>query len=389
MKVLYFAPTSTLYGDNIALLNILSVLVKEKGVEPYIITSRKGEFTDKLDELGYNYSIMKFGQVLWPKLDVFRDYILWLPRIFLYLLWYNSFIYLFVSVKNIIKNFKPDLIHTNNSCIYTGLLVSKLFGIKHIQHIREFTELSYGRKYFPCKKYFFNKLKIKKNNNIFITKQLKELWNIDDSVLNRVIYDGVFSEKYSIKQNIEKELYFLYVGRLVKDKGILDLLKEFNIFCNYNKNIILKVVGDGADDYKHILKKYVLENNLLDRVEFLGYRKDVYILMEKAMAVFVPSYFEGFGFIPVEAMINGALVIVRNTTGLKEQFDNGVEILGEEICLRFNKNEEISVLMNEIVDNGIEYYYPMIERSQEAVKLYTIGESANKVYNFYYDILNN
>ena len=389
MKVLYFAPTSNLYGDNIALLNILSVLTKEKGVIPYIITSRKGDFTAKLDELGYNYSTMHFGWVLWPKLDTFRDYILWLPRIFLYLLWYNSFIYLFVSVKNIIKNFKPDLIHTNNSCIYTGLLVSKLFGIKHIQHIREFTELSYGRKYFPCKKYFFYNLIKKRNNNIFITKQVKKLWNLPNSVSNRVIYDGVFFEKYSIKKNIEKELYFLYVGRLVKDKGILDLLKEFKVFCNYNKNIALKIVGDGLDDYKKILEKYILENNLLNRVEFLGYRKDVYILMEKSMAVFVPSYFEGFGFIPVEAMINGTLVVARNTTGIKEQFDNGVEISGAEIGLRFNKNEDISVFMKEIVDNGIEYYYPMIKRSQEVIKLYTIEKSANEVYNFYCDILKN
>ena len=111
--------------------------------------------------------------------------------------------------------------------------------------------------------------------------------------------------------------------------------------------------------------------------------------MEKSMAVFVPSYFEGFGFVPVEAMINWTLVVARNTTGIKEQFDNGVEISGAEIGLRFNRNEEISVLMKEIVDNGIDYYYPMIKRSQEVVKLYTIEESANKVYSFYCDILKN
>ena len=389
MKVLYFAPTSTLYGDNIALLNILSVLVKEKGVVPYIITSRKGDFTAKLDELGYNYSIMHFGWVLWPKLDVFRDYILWLPRIFLYLLWYNSFIYLFFSIKNIIKEFNPDLIHTNNSCVYTGLIVSKLFGIKHVQHIREFTELSYGRKYFPSKKYFFYNLIVKKSNNIFITKQVKKLWNLPNFVSNRVIYDGVFFEKYSIQKNIEKESYFLYVGRLVEDKGVLDLLEGFNVFCKNNDSVKLKIVGNGDENYKKKLEKYVLENNLLDRVEFLGYRKDVYILMEKSMAVFVPSYFEGFGFVPVEAMINWTLVVARNTTGIKEQFDNGVEISGAEIGLRFNRNEEISVLMKEIVDNGIDYYYPMIKRSQEVVKLYTIEESANKVYSFYCDILKN
>ena len=42
------------------LIQVTSVLDKEKGVVPYIITSRKGDFTAKLDELGYNYSIMNF-----------------------------------------------------------------------------------------------------------------------------------------------------------------------------------------------------------------------------------------------------------------------------------------------------------------------------------------
>ena len=54
MKVVYFAPTSTLYGDNIALLNILQVLAL-KNVCFLIITSREGEFTLKLRELGYEY----------------------------------------------------------------------------------------------------------------------------------------------------------------------------------------------------------------------------------------------------------------------------------------------------------------------------------------------
>lgn len=388
MRVLYFAPTSTLYGDNIALLNILSVLVKEKGVEPYIITSRKGDFTAKLDELGYNYSVMNFGQVLWPKLDVLRDYILWLPRILIYLLWYNSVLYLYIKTKNIIKEFKPDLIHTNNSCVYTGLIVSKLFGIKHVQHIREYPELSFGRKSFINRKSFFSKFIRKGNNNIFITKGIETLWNANYLVEGRIIYDGVFSEDYSFR-NINKDAYFLYVGRLVKYKGVLDLLEGFNVFCKNNDSVKLKIVGDGDEDYKKMLEQFVLQNNLSDRVDFLGYRNDVYTLMEKALAVIVPSHYEPFGFIIAEAMINGSLVIARNTTGLKEQLDNGVEISGAEIGLSFNRNEEISVLMKEVLDNGIEYYYPMIKRSQEVVKLYTMEDSANKVYDFYCDILKN
>ena len=388
MRVLYFAPTSTLYGDNIALLNILSVFVK-KGIEPYIITSRKGDFTAKLDELGYGYSTMNFGQVLWPKLNAFRDYLFFLPRIVIYLLWFNSVFYLFFKLRKIIREFKPNLIHTNNSCVYTGILVAKLFRIKHVQHIREFTELSFNRKYFPFKKYFLRKFNQDWNNNIFITKGVKDLWNVNLSVSNRVIYDGVFSESFFLKKGNNKKPYFLYVGRLVKDKGVLELLKEFYLFCQYNDDINLKIVGSGDEIYQKEIELFVSEKKISNRVEFLGYRRDVYDLMGRAMAVFIPSYYEGFCFIPVEATINGTLVVARNTTGIKEQFENGLSMTGEEIGFRFNEYEEISTIMKKIVEKGVEYYYPMIERAQRVVKLYTIENSAESVYNYYCDILKN
>ena len=62
---------------------------------------------------------------------------------------------------------------------------------------------------------------------------------------------------------------------------------------------------------------------------------------------------------------------------------------GEEIGFRFNEYEEISTIMKKIVEKGVEYYYPMIERAQRVVKLYTIENSAESVYNYYCDILKN
>ena len=57
---------------------------------------------------------------------------------------------------------------------------------------------------------------------------------------------------------------------------------------------------------------------MCDNVKFLGIRKDIYSLMKNAMALVVSSPSEGFGFITVEAMLNGCLVIGRNTAGTKE-----------------------------------------------------------------------
>ena len=196
--------------------------------------------------------------------------------------------------------------------------------------------------------------------------------------------------KNKIRFNETKENYFLFVGRLEKIKGIKELIEQYAIFIKKNKqsDIKLKIAGDSLDvNYKNNLYSLVENLGVKDKVDFLGQRSDVYDLMYNAYALFVPSYSEGFGFITAEAMFNGCLVVGHNTAGTKEQFDNGFDLFGEDIAIRFDRYDQISVLMKQIEENGIEYYYPMIKRAQEVVKLYTIEESVNRVYNFYCNIL--
>ena len=71
----------------------------------------------------------------------------------------------------------------------------------------------------------------------------------------------------------------------------------------------------------------------------------------------------------------------------KEQFDNGLNFTGDEIALRYQTVGELSNIMIDVVEKGIESYFPMIENAQKAVvNFYTIEESAKQVYNFYKQI---
>jgi len=112
--------------------------------------------------------------------------------------------------------------------------------------------------------------------------------------------------------------------------------------------------------------------------------------MSEATALLVPSIHEGFGFITAEAMLNKCLVIGNNTSGTKEQFDNGFQRHKQEIALRYSGQEELFETMKRVLDNGVEHYRPMIERAHETVcSLYTIEQSAEKVYDYYLKILKN
>ena len=132
----------------------------------------------------------------------------------------------------------------------------------------------------------------------------------------------------------------------------------------------------------------VTEAGIDSRVDWLGTRSDVYDLMAHALAEIVPSHFEGFGFITAEAMFNGCLVIGRNIGGTKEQFDNGVELTGEEIGIRFEKDQELPAILHSIVQKGIKHYEPMILRAQQVVQqLYTSERNAELIYQFYQYII--
>lgn len=117
--------------------------------------------------------------------------------------------------------------------------------------------------------------------------------------------------------NKENE-YYLYMGRLSKEKGLLTL---FNTFKELS-DVKLKVMGSGELENK--LKIFV-ELNKLSNIEFLGYcvgeKKEN--IIKQAKAIIVPSEWdEPFGRIVIESYQYGTPVIASNKGGLPELIDN-------------------------------------------------------------------
>ena len=137
------------------------------------------------------------------------------------------------------------------------------------------------------------------------------------------------------------------------------------------------------------IKQQAIDNKVDDRVRFLGYRSDVGELMSKAKSVIMSSPFEGFGFVTVEAMYNGAIVIGRDNAGTKEQFDNGLSFSGREIGLRYSTTNELIRLMIEVDTKGKAYYRDMLISAQEVVcSHYGISHHNEQILNIYKNVIN-
>lgn len=289
------------------------------------------------------------------------------------------------QICKICKSYKPDVIYTNVSVINVGEKVADRIGIPHIYHIREYQDLDFGMHVIPSLKAFRKRLE--KQHSVCITKGIQAHFGLNDSN-SLVVYNGIRFED-SIFFNKSKEKFFLFVGRLDESKGVRLVLEAF-AKSDVNLDYKLKIVGASLSKYEDDdLKMFVKNSKIEQRVEFLGVLDDVDSIMQKATALVMASRFEGFGRVTAEAMFNGCLVIGRNVAGTKEQFDNGVKWTGDEIGIRWNSVDELSQCMNNVVENGIESYYPYIERAIKACKHYSVEQNALKIKEYIKFVIGN
>jgi glycosyltransferase involved in cell wall biosynthesis len=122
---------------------------------------------------------------------------------------------------------------------------------------------------------------------------------------------------------IDKEdVVFLFVGRMVHEKGIRELLEAFSRVCRRFSSIKLLMVGgvfegerDVADN-RRILDG--LSDDCLNRIIFLGIRDDVPEIMNAADVFVLPSYREGLPLSIIEAMAMGKAIIASRIRGCRE-----------------------------------------------------------------------
>ena len=384
-KILYISHTSDLYGSGKALLNIM-LKMKEIGVGVYIVLPvSKGELYNEIKKQKIPHSVLDVISCVWPFPIKTRDYFLFPYRLFRFLYKKNRF------EKDLLKKaatIKPDIIHTNVGVIHAGHYVAKKLNIPHIWHIREYQDLHFGWKPYPSSSEFLRLLSEKNNYPISITNGVYKYHSLFQNKNSQVIYDGVFNINKIPEIKYLKKKYFLFVGLISEGKGTEEVINSFISISNELGDYELWIAGDGDIQYVEKLKQISLKFGLSDKIKFLGFRTDVYMLMSEASALIVSSKFEGFGFITAEAMFNGCLVIGRNTAGTKEQFDNGKAIYSCDIALRYETSDELSFLLLNICQNGIDSHLKNITNAQETVvKLYSIQQNVKQILNKYKDIL--
>ena len=380
-KVLYLLnSTLQLSGATKSFLLMLKG-VMEYGVNPIVVVPDTNGVTTTLQQMGIRLVVVPFRMNAYPPVKCIKDWLLFIPR----LIGRLSLNTLAVrKLRMIFKGENLDIIHSNVSVIDIGIRLSRQLRVPHIYHNREYGDRDFGFRYFPCRKRYLRNLRKNSNWSIFITKALKTYYGMDNNPNSYVIYNPIYSSSYSLVNNIKKP-YFLYAGRLDRGKGVFDLINAYIIYVTeVSDPLQLYIAGNTDGDGNDIMVDMVREANIGQLVTFLGYRDDVALLMQEAIAIVVPSYYEAFGRCLTEAMFNDCLTIGRDTGGTQEQYDNGKELLGREIGIRFSTIEELALCMKKVSNMSKCQVSQMTNDAQKVVKkLYSIENNVKQVIKLY------
>ena len=386
-KVLFVQSTpSPMSGSTKSLECLLDKISENNKIDfGIVLPNNSGVFNDWMHK-GWKVYNIPLRHLNWPPVNSLKNLILFLPRFF------NHKIINIKAKKrisSIIKEENYNIIHTNVGVIDVGFKVAKKYNLPHIWHLREYQDLDFNEKFYPSKKIYIKNLTNKTNYCIAITKQIFNYFQLDNLNKGRYLYNAVLQKS---KKNINwnKNKIILSVGRISEKKGSFDIIKSFCCISDQIPEYELWMIGDAENlNFSNNLKSYVKDQGLDSKVRFLGSRNNVEDFMSVAKCIVIASHFEGLGRVTIEAMANGCLVIGKNTYGTKEQFDNGLELTGKEIGIRYNDQNELSGILLEICKNSIENYKDMIERAQKTVhELYHIDNYYKVLMDLYNNSLN-
>ena len=209
------------------------------------------------------------------------------------------------------------------------------------------------------KKCFKNNIVVVFSRNM--KNQIEELVNTKYFV--KVIYPGTkYVVNYKKKERNQK-CSLVYVGRLGVEKNV-DFLIESYALCRNKNESVLTIVGDGGemDNLKGLVSKLHLDNH----VYFAGKQYDLEKYYSNSDYLIMPTIYEAFGFVIIEAQTFGIPVIgFKNNgknirTAVDEVVSNGDNGF---VCNNYSKYDFATVMDKAIETYFTDNYSGMVEKS--------------------------
>lgn len=172
---------------------------------------------------------------------------------------------------------------------------------------------------------------------------------------------GINLDKYQYTEYPENEkFHFLYLGRLMKEKGVDELFGAVERLYADGESFVLDLVGFFEDEYSESVKR--LES--LGVVHFHGFITDPCPYYAMSDCVVMPSWHEGMSNVLLEAAAVGRPVITTDISGCREAVDDGVSGL----LVRVKDQDDLYDKMKKMLHTDAKARKHMGEAAREKMK---------------------
>lgn len=223
------------------------------------------------------------------------------------------------------KNYIVAVRNTDINVFFKYFFFLRKLGVKILENSEKIIFISHTAKSEVLKKYIPNYLK-------------KDFEKKSIVVPNGV--DNIFLEGEILKENKSRDIKFLFVGDLDKNKNILKLISEVVELNRKGSDANLVIIGNGK--FQEKVKQIVKKNEFLDYKGKITDRNKLIEFYNRSKYLVVPSTYETFGLVYAEALSQGCKVIYtkgqgfdgwfsENKVGYKTDIKNLQEILEKAI----------------------------------------------------------
>lgn len=282
------------------------------------------------------------------------------------------------AFRKIIKANKIQVIHCHNNNSFKYLVISGALRMHH----RTFLTVHDTNIYNSIAK---TDIMLHK---LFLTKLITISKSVEKSIkdINKkksfttIVYNGVDTEKFTagIRKKTDKK-QLICVARIVPEKKGQDVLVKAVSKLNNKKDIICSFAGGNPSGEDNIAKLELMAKDLgvEENIQFLGNRSDISQLLSQSDIFILPSNYEGFGIVIIEAMLAKVPVIASDIDGPKELITDGVNGFLFRVGDHDDLAEKIEAVLNNDNSELIELAY------RRAVNEFSIAKMIQQLKHVY------
>ncbi len=265
----------------------------------------------------------------------------------------------------------------------------KKYKIPYVVAIRN-TDLNFFFKYFLHLRPYANKIIQNASKIIFLSNSYKDLFlrkyfvSFNKSIIEKkikIIPNGIEDYWHYNSNDLPKLLdnfSILYVGNFTSNKNVLSTIKSVEKLRKNGFNIKLNILGGGGSDESKIINLSKIHDwiNLYSKTNNKDEIKEVY---RKSHIFCMPSKYETFGLVYIEALSQGLPIIYSKGQGVSGYFDEGIVGYGVNPCNVDDIVEKLELIINN--------YHSISSRTIKYSKEFMWNKIAQDYFDLYKIIL--